>query len=541
MATVRHGLDQVQGELARRRAAREALEAAEHESEQASAAEVELADAATAGERLAADLAGKVERLQVTLNAAENQQRALQRLAQAIRQRDDGRTALRAVASEVRLELEPQAWGRVRVDGRALDATSRWLRIVEPLDIEIADVGRIQVRPVIADHRRLQASVKDAERRIARELEVLGLRPPDTKARQLEFELAADVQLAGTATGLQPEAAEPQCWPEAGAVDTALTEAERQIDGLAAQLGPARRELDQATAARHETSAAHGQAVDRCAQAKRRLEQLRAELAEVESALPEPNLVARSTVRHAEVARAEAHLRQLQEQAPDQSLEAVEQRIAELRQAMDDRAAALRERELTIERLRARIQALAGGGLEERLAVARRRFDELERECAKYRGEVEALDLLLRVLRDAERAAKERYVGPLVRRIRPYLDALFPDAELEVDATFRITTIARQCGAEPFERLSDGTREQIAVLARLAFAELLADQGRPAVVVLDDALAFSDDQRIEQMFDILVHAAAKLQIILLTCRERVFARLPARRLRLEQVESAGVP
>ena len=267
---------------------------------------------------------------------------------------------------------------------------------------------------------------------------------------------------------------------------------------------------------------------------------MRAELAEVERALPEPNLVARSAVRHAEVARAEAHLRQLQEQAPDQSLEAVEQRIVELRQAMEDRAAALRERELTIERLRARIQALAGGGLDERLAVARRRFDELERECAKYRGEVEALDLLLRVLRDAERAAKERYVGPLVRRIRPYLDALFPDADLEVDATFRIVTVARQGGAEPFERLSDGTREQIAVLARLAFAELLADQGRPAVVVLDDALAFSDDQRIEQMFDILVHAAAKLQIILLTCRERVFARLPARRLRLEQVEAAGV-
>jgi uncharacterized protein YhaN len=77
------------------------------------------------------------------------------------------------------------------------------------------------------------------------------------------------------------------------------------------------------------------------------------------------------------------------------------------------------------------------------------------------------------------------------------------------------------------------------VLTRLAFAELLADQGRPAVVVLDDALVFSDDQRIGQMFDILVRAATKLQIILLTCRERVFADLPAQRLRLEQVETVG--
>ena len=122
--------------------------------------------------------------------------------------------------------------------------------------------------------------------------------------------------------------------------------------------------------------------------------------------------------------------------------------------------------------------------------------------------EVEALELLLRVLRDAERAAKERYVGPLVRRrTAPTWMRCFPAP------TSRSTGVPYHRhraagGAEPFERLSDGTREQIAVLARLAFAELLADQGRPAVVVLDDALAFSDDQRIEQMFDILVRAAA---------------------------------
>jgi uncharacterized protein YhaN len=233
-------------------------------------------------------------------------------------------------------------------------------------------------------------------------------------------------------------------------------------------------------------------------------------------------------------------LRQLHEQAPEESLESLEQRIAELRRAREGRAAALRERELTIERLRARIQALAGGGLDERLAIARRRFDELERECAKYQGEVEALELLLRVLRDAERDAKERYVGPLVRRIRPYLEALFPGADLELDESLRITAVARSGRPEPFERLSDGTREQMAILTRLAFAELLADHGRPAVVVLDDALVFSDDRRIEQMFEILVRAAEKLQIIVLTCRERVFRDLPARRLRLEQVQAAGV-
>src|SRR5690606_13647902 len=105
--------------------------------------------------------------------------------------------------------------------------------------------------------------------------------------------------------------------------------------------------------------------------------------------------------------------------------------------------------------------------------------------------------------------------------------------------SFRITAISRRSRPEPLERLSDGTREQIAILVRLALAELLADQGRPAVVVLGDALVFSDDQRIEQMFQILARAGQKLQILVLTCRERVFQGLPATRLRLEQVQTAG--
>jgi hypothetical protein len=42
------------------------------------------------------------------------------------------------------------------------------------------------------------------------------------------------------------------------------------------------------------------------------------------------------------------------------------------------------------------------------------------------------------------------------------------------------------------------------------------------------------------MFEILADAARQLQIIVLTCRERVFRDLAAHRLRLEQVQAAGV-
>jgi uncharacterized protein YhaN len=102
-----------------------------------------------------------------------------------------------------------------------------------------------------------------------------------------------------------------------------------------------------------------------------------------------------------------------------------------------------------------------------------------------------------------------------------------------LDEDLHIASLKRNGLQEEFARLSEGTQEQIAVLTRLAFAELLLDQGRPATVILDDALVFSDDDRIERMFDIMTRAAARVQIIVLTCRRRLFTRLGAPILNIE--------
>jgi len=63
---------------------------------------------------------------------------------------------------------------------------------------------------------------------------------------------------------------------------------------------------------------------------------------------------------------------------------------------------------------------------------------------------------------------------------------------------------------------------------------MLQEQGLPALVVLDDALVFSDQQRLVRMFDILENAAKSLQIIILTCREDRFLDLKAKHLQMKQ-------
>jgi uncharacterized protein YhaN len=85
---------------------------------------------------------------------------------------------------------------------------------------------------------------------------------------------------------------------------------------------------------------------------------------------------------------------------------------------------------------------------------------------------------------------------------------------------------------EPFSSLSPGTREQLAVIVRPAFADLLHAHGQPAAVVLDDAIAYADADRLDRMLLVLRRAAKRSQAIVLTCRERDYKRAGAPTIRL---------
>ncbi len=186
-----------------------------------------------------------------------------------------------------------------------------------------------------------------------------------------------------------------------------------------------------------------------------------------------------------------------------------------------------------IARLSGIVTAKEGEGIEEKLDATRAERDRIEAEVKNYELEVAVLELLRDTLRAAEAEAKARYLAPVVTRVEPYLKMLLPGSNLVLSEDLHIAGVKRNGLEEEFTRLSDGTQEQIAVLARLAFAELLLDQGRPAAVILDDALVFSDDDRIERMFDIMTRAAERVQIVILTCRKRLFTRLGAPMLRIE--------
>ena len=230
-------------------------------------------------------------------------------------------------------------------------------------------------------------------------------------------------------------------------------------------------------------------------------------------------------------AAAQAQVEALRAGATD--LAGAEAKFRRMRSVVDGAAAEIaRLREDSAE-LNGQIRARSDAAVEEawqetaeKLAAAGKRLAGLEREVA-----------LLTRLRDALEAARaearDHYFAPVMGELRPLLGLLFEDATVTFDEeTLLPRTVSRNGLEEPVGVLSGGMREQLAVLTRLAFARLLAKDGQPAPVILDDALVYSDDDRIERMFDALHRQASDQQIIVFSCRQRAFAQLGGNILRM---------
>lgn len=184
-------------------------------------------------------------------------------------------------------------------------------------------------------------------------------------------------------------------------------------------------------------------------------------------------------------------------------LDSNKNRIAELKQQV---------RDLTIE-----LQTSGHRGLAEEKEQAEQALKDISKEVERLGMHVGSLNLLCQLIKENIQSAKEMLVKPLTESMAPYLKILFPDSEPVIDEEFSLQHILRDGVREPFENLSIGTREQLAILLRLAYADLLAEKGASVPVILDDALVNSDDLRREKMKQILHRASKKHQIILLTC------------------------
>ena len=255
-----------------------------------------------------------------------------------------------------------------------------------------------------------------------------------------------------------------------------------------------------------------------------------ARIQEIE-ALPELAELAASLAKAREASSiASGNLAQAERDATTHNSEDIERKIstidARVRGAAERRVQLMQD----VTRLEALVEAEGGKGLADKAKLANEEADAAEAALGRVMEEAETLKLLRNTLETARGEASRTFVGPVAKRAKRHIERLLPGCELEFNEELGLETLMRAGRSEGCGNLSRGTQEQLAVLTRLAFADMLLEQGKPISLILDDPLVYSDDARLDTTTEILVEAASRMQVVLLTCRDRAFRHVPGHRI-----------
>ncbi len=537
----------------------EALAGAKERAE----AQTELLRRATRAEAVAAAAARRAE-LEKTIGAAERHRAvieaataearqgltsaALETIENLDRELRAARRALDAEAAWFSLTYAAGRDGTVSIAGRPVAGKERAV-ILSPVTLEIAGVGHLTVHPGA------RADASDvAQKEVALRAALDAARVDSLEAARASAGARAQAEQRAREAKIALETLAPQgierlrdalaVLPQPDAADPEIP------DRATAEAGEAeaRRILREAEAAFEVARSAFGEAHRRTALSAQALEtaearHLRAQAALPATDTPEAELAAR---QHALAEAASGHESAAREReeiakgAPDLAgAQAAFDRARSIVSRVEEDRQRLR---VELGQLDATIALRAGEAVEEELADTETQLEDARRRLAEMMFEVAVLQHLHKALEEARAAARDRYVEPVKRELGPLLRLLWADSELQFDADDMLPkSLVRNGQEEDFSVLSGGTREQIALMVRLAFARMLAKAGTPAPVILDDGIVYTDDDRLERMFDALTRQAQDLQILVFSCRQRAFRDLGGRSLMITSESSVPQP
>jgi chromosome segregation ATPase len=212
-----------------------------------------------------------------------------------------------------------------------------------------------------------------------------------------------------------------------------------------------------------------------------------------------------------------------QEKAPD------DEAFALLRGKLEEHTRAEASAAQRIAALREEARAIQGAldrDLEDGVAadtlMHQERCEAAQRDMLDVQRDIAALTVLEKEVGAARQLRGTAIAKPLAERIAALARDVLPVEQLQLNEDLTVAGLERDATAEALDTLSDGTREQISILSRLALAQALAEDGQHIPIMLDDPLVFSDDSRLDAMFRRIAEAARHSQVIALTCHARSF-------------------
>jgi hypothetical protein len=218
----------------------------------------------------------------------------------------------------------------------------------------------------------------------------------------------------------------------------------------------------------------------------------------------------------------------------DDEFRAQAQQIADIKADDMQRKAKASSLRLQLERLAGEQSGADEEGLASQVAACEGELERATQHVLRLESEVSALKLLNSTLAEVEAERRAAVFQPIVKRLVPHLARIFGSADIAFKESFALDRLTRNGVTETISALSDGTREQLSILVRMSFAQLLADTGRAVPLVLDDPLVFSDDERLAAMFNVLADARDIPQTFILTCRKAAFDKMPGHRLTISE-------
>jgi AAA ATPase domain len=152
------------------------------------------------------------------------------------------------------------------------------------------------------------------------------------------------------------------------------------------------------------------------------------------------------------------------------------------------------------------------------------KLDAAEIQCEHARNEhdrvgrrARAVQLLRDVMVRHRDTTRLRYVEPYRAELQRLGRPVFgPSFEVDVDSDLCIRNRTLDGCTVPYESLSGGAKEQLGILARLAGAALVAKEDSVPILI-DDALGFTDPQRLVRMATVFNTLGERGQVIVLTC------------------------
>ena len=180
----------------------------------------------------------------------------------------------------------------------------------------------------------------------------------------------------------------------------------------------------------------------------------------------------------------------------------------------------VRQLEMQLRTAEGALEQVGGQYIQERVEQAREAVVALEERERELDLEYDAWKLLHETLGEAEKEDAVHLGNALVQPVGERMAALTGGryGEVAIGPQLEATGVQVAGRNRKFDVLSVGTQEQIALLLRLSIAEAL-----DTFIVLDDQLTQSDPARMTWMRNLLEAAAARVQVVVMTCHPEHYA------------------